>query len=41
MKAFLHREYDACLTKPIDSERLLSHLRSMQLIGEPVYGSSF
>lgn len=41
IEAFLHGRCDAYLTKPIDSDTLLSHLRYMQLIGEPDYASNF
>jgi len=41
IKAFLDGHCDAYLTKPIDSDKLLSHLRYMQLIGEPIHGYSF
>jgi len=41
VKAFLDGNCDAYLTKPIESDKLLSHLRFMQLIGEPAHDYSF
>ena len=40
LEAFTVGKCDAYLTKPIDSGKLLAHLRNMQLVGRPGVGNA-